>query len=128
MAMACVRDEFAAALKQTADRLNQLLALWPSKVSYDDVEFARDLMLSRRNQLRHSEMPMYVNDAQTYADLVDRLTESTSRDQDSAYSGEVSLSLEPLRIVIRKYARKTDLGLRFPTDEELDQPRLQIRK
>ena len=128
MAMASVRDEFAAALKQTADRLNNLLSLWPSKGSHDDLEFARDLMLCRRNQLRHSELPMYINDAQTYADLVDRLTESTEKDHDAAYSGEVSNSLEPLRIVIRKYARKTDNGLRFPSDENADQPRLSIKR
>lgn len=126
--MASVRDEFAAALKQTADRLNDLLSLWPAKGSHDDLEFARDLMLSRRNQLRHSELPMYVNDAQTYADLLDRLTESTEKDRDAAYSGEVSNSLEPLRLVIRKYARKTEKGLRFPTDESGDEPRLSIKR
>ena len=128
MAMVSVRDEFAAALKQTADRLNQLLSLWPAKVSNEDLEFARDLMLSRRNQLRHSELPMYINDAQTYADLLDRLTESTQKDHDEAYAGEVSNSLEPLRIVIRKYARKTDQGLRFPTDEPGEEPRLSIKR
>src|SRR5580765_4169756 len=101
--MASVRDEFAAALKQTADRLDHLLSLWPAKVSHDDLEFARDLMLSRRNQLRHSELPMYINDAQTYSDLVERLTEATAGDNDTTYSGEVSNSLEPLRLVIRKY-------------------------
>ncbi|MDQ6799849.1 MAG: hypothetical protein M3041_03330 [Acidobacteriota bacterium] len=123
-----MRDEFAAALKQTADRLNHLLSLWPAKVSHDDIEFARDLMLSRRNQLRHSELPMYINDAQTYADLLDRVTESTDNDHDAAYSSEVSNSLEPLRLVIRKYARKTDLGLRFPSNERVDQPRLSIKR
>ena len=128
MAMPSVRDEFAAALKQTADRLNDLLSLWPSKDSHDDLEFARDLMLSRRNQLRHSDLPMYINDAQTYADLLDRLTESTNEDHDAAYSGELLNSIEPLRLMIRKYARKTDKGLRFPADERGDQPKLPIRR
>jgi hypothetical protein len=127
--MSSVREEFATALKQTADRLGNLLSLWPAKDSRDEIQFARDLMLSRRNQLQSADLPMYINDAQTYADLVERVAESTARDHDAAYSGEVSQSLEPLRLVIRKYARKTTHGLRFPDgDADTEPPRLTIRK
>ena len=96
MAMASVRDEFAAALKQTADRINHLLSLWPSKDSHDDLEFARDLMLSRRNQLRHSELPMYINDAQ---DAV-------------VVEGQVEVLLDPpVRLRVADRFRLNDQGL-----------------
>lgn len=126
--MSSLRDEFVAALKQTADRLDRVVSLWPANTARDDLTFVRDLMRSRRNQLRHRTIPMYVNEAQTCSDLLDRVTQSTSKEGDADFKVEVTQSLEPLRLVIRKYARTTDRGLQFPSEDEPDGPRLPIRR
>ena len=127
--MHAVRDAFLEALRQAASRLDRVLELWPGNPARDDLSFARDVMLSRRNELSHSTFPLYVNEAQTCSDMLDQIERQAAAFVDQDFRKEVSFSLEPLRLVVRKYARPTEQGLRFPSDEGASSsPRLTIRR